>query len=134
MQEQEGADADGQQQHQGCQTAKNTGWNSAGLVAMMPSRELMAKKVDAFVLTNLLKAEPGGEPVLQEPQRRLLQAGKEAKPRQEYCRRTLPAGVLSELEYLSDLLLGELVHVIKDEQRRGWLRRLRYRWRAAARR
>src|SRR6266478_9216299 len=49
MQEQEGADADGQQQHQGCQTAKNTGWNSAGLVAMMPSRELMAKKVDALV-------------------------------------------------------------------------------------
>src|SRR5258708_20643881 len=85
---------------------------------MMRSRELMAKKVDAFVLTNLLKAEPGGEPVLQESQRRLLQAGKEAKPRQEYCRRTLPAGVLSELEYLSDLLLGELVHVVKDEQRR----------------
>ncbi len=132
MQGQEGADAHGQQQHQGCQTAKDSGWNSAGLVATMPSRELMAKKLDAFVLTDLLKAEPGGEPILQEPQRRLLQTGEEARPRQEYCRRTLPVAVLSDLENLSDLLLGELIQVVKDEQRRGWLRRFRYCCRAAA--
>jgi hypothetical protein len=131
MQEQEGADAHGQQHGQSCQTANDTGWNSAEFVATMPSRELMAKKLDAFVLTDLLKAEVGGEPILQELQRRLLQADKKATPRQEYCCRTLPIALLGKRENLSDLLLGELIHPVKDEQRRGWLRRFRYCCRAA---
>jgi hypothetical protein len=30
----------------------------------MPSRELMAKKLDTLVLANFLKLEPGGKPLL----------------------------------------------------------------------
>jgi hypothetical protein len=38
----------------------------------MPLRELMAKKLNAFLLANLIKLEPGGEALRQELQRRLL--------------------------------------------------------------
>ena len=45
----------------------------------MPSCELMAKKLDAFLLGNLVKLEPGGESLFQELQRRLLKPDQEAR-------------------------------------------------------
>lgn len=88
----------------------------------MPSGELVAKKLDAFVLADLLKPKLRSERIFQEPQRRLLQPGKKDRARQEHARRALCGGGPRELENLPDLLLGELVHVVKDEERRRWLR------------
>jgi hypothetical protein len=133
MQDQKGPDGEDQQHSRGGETAEDTGRNAAELVATMPSRVLMAKNFDAFVFANLLKPKLGSEPTPQELQRRLFQPGKEAGSRQEHSRGALLSGVLGDLEDLSDLLLGKPVHVVKDEQRWGWIHGFRSRGRAATR-
>src|SRR5215472_9823483 len=92
----------------------------------MPCCELMTKKLYAFLLANLIKLEPGGEPLFQELQGRLLEPDQEARGRQQQHCRAFPTPILRALENLLDLLIGELVRVGQHEQRRGGLRGFQY--------
>ena len=73
MHGQGGPDADRREHTQHGQTAKEDGPTTARLVLSVPDRELMAKKIDAFVIANLIKAQLQHDRLSEKQQRRLLQ-------------------------------------------------------------
>jgi len=87
----------------------------------------MSKKLDALVRANVLKLEPGDEPLPQRPQRVFLDPGKEAGARQQQGRSVSGTGMLRGLANLPDPPVRELVCISKDEYRRGRYDNLRSR-------
>ncbi len=60
---------------------------AARLNSAIPLREELIVKVgDGFVVANLIKAKLGGDALLQEPQRGLLDPGRKVETRQQYGR------------------------------------------------
>jgi hypothetical protein len=75
-------DADRREHTQPGQTPKEDGPTTVRIVLTVPDRELMTKEIDAFVVANLIKAQPQREPLSKKLQRRLLQPGEKSSARQ----------------------------------------------------
>jgi hypothetical protein len=133
LEEQERADPYDQQCSRDRQTTEDGRRNAARRAARVPRRKLIAKKLDALVLADLLKPKMS-EPFLQEMQRRLFQPVEKARGRQEQHSGALLTVIWRIPEYLRDLPVRELVRIGKYEHWLGWFRGLRRcNWLAARR-
>ena len=101
------------------------GWNAAPFVVAVPSLELVAKKVDALVFTDLVQPKSGPEGFFYWLQQGRFQPVRKTSTRQQHCRRALLSPPCDDLAGLRELLVGEPVDLIEDEQRRGRLGRPR---------
>jgi hypothetical protein len=94
----------------------------------VPDSELMAKEIDSFVITNLIKAQLQREGLSEKLQRRLAQAGENSSAREEHPARLLFCTALYRGADLTELLIRQPLGVIQDEERGIGLGRVRYRY------
>ena len=119
------ANSDRREQPHYRQNAQENWSDSPRLAVMVPRCELTAQKIDALVIANLIKPQPGCERLAYRLQRLVLQPGKKLRGRQQHRGRVLPVAPLHGGADLFDLLIGEPVGFVEDEQRRGGLGRVR---------
>jgi hypothetical protein len=81
MQGQGCPEADRRDHTQHGQTPKEDRPTAARLVLTVPDRELMAKEIDAFVVTNLIKAQLQRDRLSKKLERRLVQPGEKSSAR-----------------------------------------------------
>ena len=126
MQGQGRPDAERREHTQHGQAPKEDGPTAARLVLTVPDRELMAKEIDAFVVANLIKAQPQRERLSEKLQRRLLQPGEKASARKQHPGRVLSCAALYRGADLTELLIGQPLGFVEDEERGIRLGRVRY--------
>jgi hypothetical protein len=86
----------------------------------------MAKEIDAFVVANLIKAQPGGERLFDNLQRWRLHPGEKPSAGKEHPRRSFSFVALYRGADLIELLIGEPLGFVEDEERDVRLARVRY--------
>ena len=131
MQGQGRPDAERGEHTQHGQTPKEDGPTTSRLVLTVPKRQLMAKEIDAFVVADLIKVELQRYRLSEQLQRRLLQPGKKSSSRNQHPGRVLSCAALYRGADLTELLIGEPVGFVEDEERGIRLSRVRYRYRPA---
>jgi hypothetical protein len=119
------ANDDGRKHPHYRQSAHENWPHSARLVFTVPRCELMAQKIDALVIANLIKAQRRRERLSSKLKRLLLQPGKKLRGREQHRGRVLSSARLQSGANLFDLLTGEPVGFVEDEQRRGGIGRVR---------
>jgi len=124
-------DADSGERTQHGQTRKEDGPTAARLVLTVPERELMAKEIDAFVVANLIKAQPGGERLFESLQRWLLHPGEKSSGGKEHPGCSLSFVVPYRGADLIELVVGEPLGFVEDEEQSVRLGGVRYRYRPA---
>jgi hypothetical protein len=111
------ADDDRREHPEHGQTTPENGPSAVRLDIAVSGCELMAQKIDALVVPNLIKAHPRCECLSQRLQWGLLQPGKKCGGREQYGGRiTLCAPLYRDVDLL-DLLIGEPVGFVEDKQR-----------------
>lgn len=126
MQGQGPPDAERREHTQHGQAPNEDGPTPARLVLTVPDRELMAKEIDAFIVANLIKAQPQRERLFEKLQRRLLQPGEKASARKQHPGRVLSYAALNRGPDLTELLIRQPLGFVEDEERGIRLGRARY--------
>ncbi len=126
MQGQGRSDADRGEHTQHGQTPNEDGPTTARLVLTVPNRQLMAKEINAFVIANLIKAQLGSERLLESLQGWLLHPGGKPSAGKQHPGRSLSFAVLYRGADLIELLIGEPLDFVEDEERGIRLGGVRY--------
>ena len=99
---------------------------TARLDLTVPDRELMAKEIDAFVVSNLIKAQLQRDRLSEKLQRRRLHPGEKNSARKEHPGRVLSCAAPYRGADVTELLIGEPLGFVEDEERGVRLGRVRY--------